>query len=59
MKIEKSFWLKVVKGFYKFLDGLLRVFGGGGIKKFFIEWVGLLVNFLSVKVKFLLFDDIF
>ena len=58
-KIEKSFWLKVAKGLYKSLDGLSRAFGGGGIKKPFIEWVGLSVNFPSVKAKLPSFDDIF
>lgn len=57
-KIEGSFWLKVAKGLYKFLDGLAKIFGSG-IGKPFIEWVGLSVSFPSIDVNLPSFDDIF
>lgn len=59
MKIKGSFWLKAAKGLYGFLDGLARAFGGSGINKPFIEWVGLSVNFPSVNVNLPSFNDIF
>lgn len=56
-KIENNFWLKVVKGMYKVFSDIVVFFGGN--MKFFIQWVGLLVIFLSINVELFFFEDIF
>ena len=56
-RVDGNFWLKAAHALYDTLNALASIFGG--IKKPFIQWVGLHVNFPEIDFSLGSFNDVF